>query len=99
VAPNHFERDVLSRLELGARTYGDDDFTRNGGKDCIQEAMAESLDQAAYALLESQRLRGLIAQDAWEEMNGMLTSVIASAANTHAMLQRAAHRRQEFLGG
>lgn len=48
-----FADQVLARLALGARSYGDQDFM---SKDVMRELREEAWDAAAYSLLEAQKL-------------------------------------------
>jgi len=67
---------VRARLDLGARSYGDQDFM---SKDVMRELREESWDAAAYALLEAQKLIALNDDDLDARMHH-LAEIIQIAA-------------------
>lgn len=75
--PAIFTRSILERLSIGAERYGDDDFA---GKDVIMEALEETPDVAAYALLETHKRNG---EDRHGQHHLFEAAVCAALADWH----------------
>lgn len=91
VATAGFADRVAHRLELGAGRYGDAAFL-DPGRDNLAEAIEETADQAAYMLLELQRLDrpGPVPPDVRDD----LLRVVLFAATADAYCRRARARRR-----
>ena len=91
-----FRHLVRHRLTLGDERYGDAYLTPK--KDNLDEALEESADGAAWPMLELQRLRGLVDDNAWGELKMLTVGCIATAVQHDIAVRRFIATRRSFLG-
>jgi glutathione S-transferase len=87
-----YRRHIAERLRIGAERYGADAFL---GRDNLVEVEPESADVAAYAILDLNRLKGLMAEDAWQEMRMHLVVAAAKAAEADVAVRAALRVREQ----
>ena len=95
--PSNYTREVLGRMEAGARTYGD--TFAHDGRDLIGEAMEEGPDVSGYVLLELQRLRPQLSEQEFQELKMAAAPAMAAAAASFAALLELRAKRDELCGG